>query len=194
MAYTTQEKIENYLLLDIDLSFSDQIDDWIASAEQYIDNYCGRTFDDVGEETRGYDGDNTRELLVDDFYSLSKIEIYDLDGNKEYTVDTNYYAYPSNDSTKWRLVLDPTESPYFIRGFQNVKVTANWGWQSVPKDIEIAATKLVASVIEEKNREIAGDAQKESIGDYSITYADIADKANSLEVENLLDAYKRPVL
>jgi len=189
MAYTTQTKVETYLGETI----SADLTDWITSAGQYIDNYCNRTFTSEGEETRKFDGDGTRTLITEDFYILSKVEIKDNDGNTQYTVDTagDYYLYPSNQDTKWQIELDGTNAAYLVRGQQNVEVTANWGWQSVPKDIELAATKLVAGLVQDK---ISKDASKEKIGDYSITYLDYESRDNSLEVDMLLERYKRPVL
>lgn len=43
LGYCTEEDIENFLLLDIDSSFSSQVSTWITSAEKWINNYCGYT-------------------------------------------------------------------------------------------------------------------------------------------------------
>jgi len=196
MAYTTEEKIENYLLIDIDSTFSTQIDNWITSAEQYIDNYCQRTFSDEGAATKTYDGNGTSELLVDDIYSLSKIEIEDNDGNIQWTVDTegDYYLYPSNETPKLKIELDPTNTPYFQRGQQNIKIKASWGYQSVPSDIQLAATKLVAGIIEDKNESEAGKVDSESIGDYKISYKDLSGAAEEMDVKSILQKYRKPII
>ncbi len=48
--YTTVEKIENYLLKEIDLSFHDQIDEWIAYAKEYIDLKTNNEFGEDEDE------------------------------------------------------------------------------------------------------------------------------------------------
>ncbi len=47
--YTNITKIENYLLKNIDLSFHDQIEEWIAYATEYIDLKTNSEFEEVPE-------------------------------------------------------------------------------------------------------------------------------------------------
>ena len=41
--YCTPQDVENYLLTDINDSFSDQVNNWISTAEDAVDNYLGYT-------------------------------------------------------------------------------------------------------------------------------------------------------
>lgn len=43
LGYCTEVDIENFLLTDIDSSFSAQVEDWIAAAEQRVNRYLGYT-------------------------------------------------------------------------------------------------------------------------------------------------------
>lgn len=43
LGYCDEVDIENFLLTDIDNSFSSQLEDWIASAETQVNNYLGYT-------------------------------------------------------------------------------------------------------------------------------------------------------
>lgn len=43
LGYCTEVDIENFLLTDIDSSFSAQVEDWIATAEQEVNRYLGYT-------------------------------------------------------------------------------------------------------------------------------------------------------
>ena len=62
MSYSDEGKVENYLTIDIDNSFSSQIVTWAEAVDLYIDKYTGRSFADSGLETRHYDGTGTREV------------------------------------------------------------------------------------------------------------------------------------
>lgn len=66
--YTTRQAIENYLLINIDPSFNDQVDAWIEEIEKYIDHMTGRNFKaDENASRRRFSGDNTSKLVTDDF-------------------------------------------------------------------------------------------------------------------------------
>ena len=43
LGYCTEVDIENFLLTDINSSFSDQVDNWIVEAEDYVNEYLGYT-------------------------------------------------------------------------------------------------------------------------------------------------------
>jgi len=78
MSYTSEENIENYLMTTIDSSFSSQIDTWIKSVEEYIDNYTERSFiADDSASARFYDGDNSRTISIDDCVEITKVEVGD---------------------------------------------------------------------------------------------------------------------
>jgi len=196
MPYTTKSKIQNYLLIDIDSSFDSQISDWISAVEKWIETYTGRKFEEESATYKLYDGDGTKELLIDDLISLTKIEILDEDGDVDYTIDDSneYYLYPANETPKTRIVLNSSNAPVavFPKGHQNIKVTGSFGYaSSVPKDIELVATKLVAGIIEEKQIDIAGEIKSEKLGEYSVTAQDIEKMANHLGVLEILDKYRK---
>ena len=62
---------------------------------------------------------------------------------------------------------------------------------TVPEDVRLAATKLVAGIIEEKNIEIAGEIKSEKLGEYAITLQDVEKMANHLGIKEILDHYRR---
>jgi len=80
----------------------------------------------------------------------------------------------------------------FIKGVKNQKITARWGYSdNVPSDIELVATKLVAGIIEEQNADVTGNIEQEKIGNYSVSFKEIA---NRTEVEQILNKYRKPIL
>ncbi|MCK5492977.1 MAG: hypothetical protein KAJ14_07695 [Candidatus Omnitrophica bacterium] len=163
--------------------------------KDYIDNYCGREFEDESVSHKLYDGDGTKELLMDDLITFTKIEILDEDGNIDYTIDASdeYYIYPANKTPKTRIILNAFNAPVtiFPRGCQNVKVYGTFGYaETVPNAIELVATKLVAGIIGEKNPDIAGEIKEEKLGEYRVEMQEISKMANHLSIEKILDQYR----
>ena len=193
--YTTKSRIQNFLMVNINDSFDDQINEWIDAVEAYIDNYCNRTFEQESATSKLYDGSGTSELLIDDLLSLTKVETLDEDNEVDETIDSTdeYWLYPANTTPKYRIRINTANAPIavFPKGHQNIKVTGTFGQsESVPEDIRLAATKLVAGIIAEKNLDIAGEIKSEKLGEYQITVQDVEKQANHLGIDKILDHYR----
>lgn len=189
--YTTKEKIENHLMIEIDAVFDTQITEWIASVAKYIENYTGRVFEASVDTTKYYDGKEQKELSMDDCYSITSIEVLNSDGDVEETLVSglgeDYLAYPANTTQKNVIKLLSTGNySVFPKGSQNVKITAKFGvGSSVPADIELVATKLVGAIIQKGLK--GGEISSESLGDYSVSF--IEEKAEEMGVNVILDNY-----
>jgi len=199
--YTTETKIEDYILTDIDARLSASVDQWISAMEKLIDNITGRNFiADSVASIRYYDGDDDQELLIDDAIAISKVEV----GNDSYggsfteiqsTGSDRYFTDPANNSAKGlpinKLTLNTRRWP---EGKQNNKITARWGYSAaVPNDISFATTVFVAGIINQ-NRQGGDEVKSEKIGNYTVTYN--TDSANNswADFENakaILDSYKK---
>jgi len=193
--YTQKSQIQNYLMINIADSFDSQINKWIEAVSNWIDGYTGKKFEQESATEKLYDGDGSKELLISDLLTLTKIETLDFDGDVDETVDdsSEYYLYPSNDTPKSSIVLNPSNSPIacFPSGNQNIKITGTFGHSAtVPEDIRLVATKLVAGIIEEKNYSLAGVVKSEKIGQYTITLADIDKVANHLGIKEMLKRHR----
>jgi len=187
--YCSKNDIERYLLVDIDSSYDEQINEWIEVVENMIDNYTGRNFiADTEASVRNYDGDGTHELLIDDCIEVEKVEIGDTEDEKEEIDPDYYYVYPYNETPKTRIYYDGI----FTYGHKNVYVTAKWGYSSeCPADIKLAATILVSLIIEEAWQS-EGETQTESIGSYSITYKKTEKNQSKFEMaKSILDKYRK---
>lgn len=197
MSYTTETKIENYLMIEIDGSMSSQLTDWISAVEQYIDKYTGRKdgFSVGAATTKYFNGNGEREIVIDDFISLTTVQILESNGEDvEWTLveglENDYIAFPYNESPQYRLILTTNaQVGAWFSGEKRIKITAVWGYLStVPKDIELAATMLVSNIIEKGLR--GGTVQAESLGDYSISYANIDATAETMGIKKILDNYR----
>ena len=193
--YTTKGKIQNYLTVDISDTLDNQITDWITAVTNYIDNYTGKSFEETVGTVRYFDGNGKNEIQIDDFISISSVEILELNSTDvDYTLtegaNSDYITFPYNDTPKYRLQMTiNSQIANFLTGEKRIKITATWGHSSaVPKDIELAATMLVSGIIEKGMK--GGTIMSESLGDYSVSYANVDNLSSVLGVKNILDKYK----
>ena len=189
--YTNKSKIEKFLMIDIDDNLNTQIAEWIASVTKYIENYTGRVFEATVDSTKYYDGNRQKELMIDDTYEITSIQILDDSGDVDKTLEeglgNDYVAYPANTTQKNSIKLLVTGCYLiFPRGNQNIKITAKFGMAStVPSDIELIATKLVATIVQKGLK--GGEIKSEKLGDYSVTF--IEEQAEEMGVKSILDTY-----
>ena len=185
--YTSKQALENYTLQTIDTSFDTQIDSWIESVEGFIGRYTGRIFiADTTASEKTYDGEGESEQKFDEFISLTKVEIGE-DTKTEITSD-NYRIYPNNEERKNKVQL---KENYFTKGYQNVTITAKWGYSiACPAELTLAATTLLAGVINYSNN-AKGKIRSESIGRYTVAYTDDQGWQDFKRAMMILDSYKK---
>lgn len=189
--YTSQTKIENYLLIDIDESFEDQITAWIEEIEAYIEQMTGRVFvADSEVSQRRYTGDGTSILLIDDCIEITEVKLSKDDD--ALTVDDDYVLLPQNAVVRGV----PINKIQLIAGRfgvtpQDTYITAKWGYsEDVKADIATVATVLVAGIVNYAwNAE--GEVKSESIGRYTVTYKDKTEWADFERAKQILDSYKK---
>jgi len=191
--YTTQSKVEQYLNTDLS-AVSSEVLNWIASVEAWINRYCGKTFEGSAE-TRYYDGNGKRRILIDPFTGTpTEVSVLELDGTTHLTLTNgpaeDYIIYPLNETEKNELALVSTSNiAAFLSGKRRVKVTASFGAStSVPADVELAATKLVGTIAEKRTK--GGETKSEKLGDQTISYKDIDEEAEALGIYNILDQHR----
>jgi hypothetical protein len=193
MAYTDSTKIEAYVGSDIS-SYNGVLSSWISSVKAFIDKYCDTTFEASDEQTRYYAGDGSKVLLIDPATSVTSIQILDTSGDVESTLSAglgnDYVLEPANETAKTSVVLLVTAR---IGGWtsrpQGIKIVGDFGASnSVPADIQLAATKLVAQLIKEANQ--GGKVKSERLGEYQVTFADINEVAEPLGIYSLLDPHR----
>ena len=185
--YTSKQALENYTLQTIDASFDTQINSWIESIEGFIGRYTGRIFiADTTASEKTYDGEGGSKQKFDEFISLTKVEIGE-DTKTEIESD-NYRIYPNNDERKNKIQL---KENYFTKGYQNVTITAKWGYSiNCPADLTLAATTLLAGIINYSN-DAKGKIRSESIGRYTVAYTDDQGWQDFKRAMMILNSYKK---
>lgn len=186
--YTTKEAIENYLLIEIDPSFDDQIDEWIESMEEYIDNETSRDFGVADamavSSDRTFDGDASQTLEIDPAITIDEVRFSETGDPID---SAQYTLYPIRKATTNKIFL---KNLYFPRGNQNIYIKGNWGYESVPKDIKLAATVLVAGIINTAWQS-EGEVASMTIGRYSVSYKTKQQVDDLNKVEEILQFNKR---
>jgi hypothetical protein len=188
--YTTKEKIENYLLIDIDDSFDDQINEWIEVIEKYIDDFTGLDWGIASEESgyageqRVFDGDGTKTISPGFFTEIMEIK---LSPTGEALSEDDYYLYPANKTDKNKIKLAYLVFPV---GDQNIYITANWGVSEIPLDISFAATVLVAGIIN-NSWQSEGEIESMTIGRYQVSFKNQEQVNDFKQVQKILEMNKK---
>lgn len=175
--YTNKGEIENYILNEINETYDDQLDSFIAGVETTIDQITGRNFiADSSATARLYDGDDTQELLIDDCVEVTRVDVgADSYGGTFVEVASSgadrFFSYPANhlvSGVPIRKIV--CNSRNFPSGMQNNRVTAKWGYSvEVPADIKFVATVFVAGILNQ-SRQGGDEVKSERIGNYTVTY------------------------
>jgi hypothetical protein len=151
-AYCTLSDLKTSLAIE-DIADDTALEAAILTASRMVDDYTGRFFYRDGTTAapvvRYYTAQDWYTCNVDDFVSLTQIATDD-NFDQLYTTiweSNDYMVEPVNNPRRgWPLTrllaIDSYIFPYNLP--QSVKVTAVWGWPSVPAEISMA-TKLQAS-------------------------------------------------
>ncbi len=151
-AYCTLSDLKTSLAIE-DITDDTALEAAILTASRMIDDYTGRFFYRDGTTAapvvRYYTAQDWYTCNVDDFVSLTQIATDD-NFDQLYTTiwqSDDYMVEPVNNPRRgWPLsrllAIDSYIFPYNLP--QSVKVTAVWGWPSIPAEIQMAA-KLQAS-------------------------------------------------
>lgn len=179
--YTTIEKIENYLLTEIDSSFESEVEYWIEVMSSYIEKETGRTFiADEEASIRVYDGTGKDMIIIDDAIEIESVAVDD--------EEIDFLSYPANTIPKTAV---RTETGYFTKGKQNIDVSAKWGYsEEVPKDIEFVCTVFVSGIIQ-YSLDHEGELASISLGRYTASYKTEKQVKDIDMVGDILQKYKR---
>lgn len=125
------------------------------TARRIIDTYTGQNFQSVLNKTKQYDGNGRNKIYLQNrLISYSSVFIDESDYTEKVSLDlrSRYYIklieqYPYPDSRRDDLL------PATFPKKTVVKVTGDWGWLSVPWEIEQAAEILIQDFLDDVRRE-----------------------------------------
>lgn len=176
------------------LRITDSVDDVmlnlsLASTDEAINAFCGRTFGTASvDTTRYYAAAKADSLEVDDLQSITTVEV-SKDG-ATWSATTDYQAEPLNqftDGLTWpitRLRAINNFAFYNMQGIQTVRVTGKFAFGSVPSSVTQAAVMQAARLFKRADSPL-GVAGWGDLGSFRVS------KALDPDVEVLLTPYRR---
>lgn len=164
--YATLDELKTYLFKGQESkadAYDDDLTDALMSASQEIEKFCNRQFNQSTDLTsRVFIPFSLKKTYVDDFWTTEGMTLEtDVGGTGDFTqewdIDADVEIYPLNGvmdgvpgwpySELWacRGLYFPLYMPNPYRRKAVVRVTAQWGWQSVPAPVHQACLIMAAS-------------------------------------------------
>jgi hypothetical protein len=156
MVYTTPSEAKRRAALKWDalnttagVPFADEaaFDTWLSGivipeAEKLINTFCRRLdFSPHSGEVEYFNGDGFHNFIVAGrrpVTAVSKLEIKKADGSWGLKASSDYFV--RGDRIQYTAVLP--------NGFQNIRVTYDWGFSAIPEDVSYAAAEIVARFLQ----------------------------------------------
>ena len=144
----------NYPELDIP-DYNTRFNNTEKMARRIVDTYCGQSFQFIKNKTRTYEGNGRETIhLGSRLNSFSSVFIDKTDFTEQCIIDlkTKYFirlntTYPYYDSR-----IDDVFRSKFTKN-TTVYVTGDWGWLSVPWEVEQATELLMLDLLDDTRRE-----------------------------------------
>lgn len=141
----------------------------INRAYKILERYCSRVMKQA-TYVEYYDGDGSADLLVNQWPIISVASIYD-DLNRVFDSGTlvpaaDYVIYKERGLIRINA-LDLVSQGIFQRGTQNIKLTYDAGYATIPADLEDAGIQMVEHMF---NRSATGGFLSGSLGSRSESY------------------------
>jgi len=160
--YVTLAQVKAYLGIPVADTVDDaMLEQIVESSSRSIDRIAGRYFyQDAGTSARYYRAVSPVSLLVDDISTTTGLTVaISTDGTNYSTpmvYDTDFIVEPFNAAATGRpyTLLTSLGTQYFPYPWNyrpGVRVTARWGWPSIPDDIVEACLILCADLYKRKD-------------------------------------------
>lgn len=191
MAYTTQSIVEKYLGRVLTADEIALFAILLPAVTRWIDQTLSSSFEPAGRTARFYDADGAT-VDIDPCQDVEYVKAVDSDDSVayDYTVNTEYLLYPLNTTVKNELVAKSQHG--FTHGTRRIKISArfteavynaDFSTGTVPEDIQMLATRLIASQLRGLTADSEVDeagVKKESVEGHSIEYVTSADYLSQL--------------
>lgn len=194
VALTSLARIKQFLT--ISYTSEDQVLALLINrASKQIASYCGRRF--VAEDLTEYYNGNGRNVLVLTHYPIISLSNLWVSGPNRVFDDTTLInaANVIVDKGGGRLTLYNATGPLFgfsgnryYVGAANIKVAYRAGFETIPYDIEDAATIMIATAYKRGFQDQRYGLQSETLAERTFTYSDAAIPKKAQAV---LDTYKQ---
>lgn len=195
-AYTTPDEVRKRALIKWDsLNYPDQpgvpfadeaaLDAWLSGtvipeAEKIINDHCLRLdFATHENETELVSGDGFRDFILLSKRPVTAVSKVELKGNGSWVQQSTSDYYVTGDRIQFRVVL--------VKGFQNIRVTYNWGFAAVPGDVSYCAAETVARFLQKRVAYKMGPLVR--VGDYRVELSN--PDVFTADLKEALEHYRR---
>jgi hypothetical protein len=148
-------------------------------AKSLIDEYCQRDFEEHLGETTTVDGNGRRELSLPQyasgdglFYPIISLASVSLNGNALDASDYRIKPQPNALSNRNAGVIE-RKNARWPRGWENIEVTLDWGYESPPEEVKSIAESLVVSqLLDAAQAEKGSGASSISMDGFSVSFSE----------------------
>lgn len=183
---TTRSLVKEHLDINV-TDFDDVIDTTVDGVNEGLENFLDVTFAETTYTNEEYDIPQDSHILtlknrpVTTFTTLQeKDNPGDFDSNSWTTIDTDEYDVNTEEGQVYWNGL-------FRKGKGRYRATYDAGYATIPDDITLAATKVAASLVE--NRKGSG-VTSETLGQYSRTFSADRSTFKNLDIDIIINKYK----
>lgn len=188
MAYTTLTNVEEFFGTTFDATTSPtltQVNKYITDSETEIDNLTGTTFEATQSNTEIIDLNVPTNMFVTQKYPIVSVTSVEKNTSDDiFTSDTwesvDYY----ND--RFRIL-----TKYSYDGKRKVRLQYEYGYETVPPEVEHLATLLVVNKI--LTGQAVGDSATESISVGPISLTNSVGTSRVVNLKNEIKEYQRRV-
>lgn len=154
MSYVSLEEFKLHIRNEIGGVDDAELQEALDSADEAINDYCGRTFTVAASATRLFVPSCEEVLFIDDATAITSVT-----DNGVVLAATEYQAEPVNGrsfsgqvtpytmlrrfNNEWEEVLD---------GKATISIVATWGWAATPSRVTSAARILAKELVESRNQ------------------------------------------
>lgn len=193
--YTTPAEVRSRALVKWDsLNYSQGVpfvnegtmDEWLSStvipeAEKVINEFCLRLdFMKHENQVELFDGDGHRNFITATWRPLIAIKMLRFkQGDGIWALKSSNDYYTSGNQIRYRTII-----PF---GFQNIQVTYDWGFPSLPPDVSFCAAEMVATFLQKRVVNHMGPLIR--VGDYRVELSNPDVFTNDLRT--VLEHYRR---
>jgi hypothetical protein len=193
--YTTPHEARSRALVKWDnlnhsqgVPFADEgtLDEWLSStvipeAEKVINEFCLRLdFVKHEDQVEMFDGDGYRDFITVTWRPMLTVKKLEFrDGEESWILKPSNDYYVCGNQIRYRTIL-----PY---GFQNIRLTYDWGFTSLPMDVSLCAAEMVATFLQKRVVNHMGPLIR--VGDYRVELSNPDVFTNDLRMN--LEHYRR---
>lgn len=170
MSYVTLAEFKVHLRNELGSVDDDELQECLDSADEAINDYCGRVFTVAASATRVYVPSNTPILYVDDLTAVTSVTV---DGSV--LTSTSYQLEPLNgivngQARPYTRLVHLTDSWFeSTPGKATISIVATFGWAATPNRVSTTAKLLAKEIAEVRNQ----------VGGYTVVAPEIAARAIS---------------